>query len=213
MPLDVVNIVGSEVILGSSRPPVDPATKARISIAAGLIRGIPGLLLPIVVARGPQPGGGGGGGGGGEEVVIPNVSDGKTTLDEATTRLKDSSLAVTAQRAYSTESAKDIVISQRPHAGTLRPLNSTVRLVVSDGPPSSVGTSTGTTTSAAGGVTADQLNAAKLELEQQLTKQLSNTRHDIETTIERRIKAASDELSAQITGLGEALRRPGRTST
>jgi hypothetical protein len=205
MPLDVVNIVGSEVILRSAAPRADPATTARISIAAGLIPGIAGLVLPIVAARSRLGSGGGGGGGGSEGVVVPNVSDGKTTLEQATTKLTADSLVAASQPAYSADYEKDIVISQRPQAGSVRPLNSTVRLVVSDGPPPSGG---GTGTSA-GGVTADQLMAAKQEIEQQLR----NSRRDIEVTIERRIKTATDELSAQITGLGETLRRPGRTST
>jgi hypothetical protein len=205
--LDVVNIVGSEVILGSRRSTVDAATKARVSIAAGLIRGLPGLVLPIVVARARQTRGDGGG----EGVVVPNVSDGKTTLDGATTKLKDSRLGVASERAYSTEYAQNIVISQRPQAESVRPLNSTVRLIVSDGKPPAGDTVP--ITGGATGVTGGQLNAAKQELEQQLTKQLANTRHDIEATLEQRIQAASDGLSAQINALGEALRGPGWSST
>ena len=60
MPLDVLDIVASQVILRNVANPPSPQDTARLSIASGLVPGPVGLVLPIVASR-AQSGGGGGG--------------------------------------------------------------------------------------------------------------------------------------------------------
>lgn len=190
MPFDVVNIVASEVILRNAANRVDPATTARTSIAAGLIPGVMGLVVPLVVARAQKANGGGNGSA--EGAAVPNVADGYTTLDQATKTLAADTFTVKTQHAFSAEVKSGVVISQSPRAGVVRPLNSAVAVVVSDGPPPSqdvLGT---------GGepVTEDDLSAAKQEIEGQLT-------------------AAKQEIESQIAGLGskiDALAKSGASS-
>ena len=129
MPLDVMNIVASQVILRNSANPPNAGTTARASVAAGLVTGPMGLVVPIIVAR-QQPSGGGGSS---EGVIVPDVV--KESEAEAKTELEGSRLKVTARRAYSAETEKGTVVSQNPPAGALRPLGSAVEITVSDGPP------------------------------------------------------------------------------
>lgn len=131
MPLDVLNIVASQVILRNVTNPPDAQTTARLSIASGLVPGPVGLVLPIVAGRAQS--GGGNGGGGGEGVIVPDVEG--ETREAATAELEGSRLTVTVQRAFSTEVESGTVVRQRPPAGSVRPLNSSVTIVVSDGAP------------------------------------------------------------------------------
>ena len=132
MPLDVLNIVASQVILRNVNNPPDAQTSARLSIASGLVPGPVGLVLPIVAGR-AQSGGGGGNGGGGEGVLVPDVG-GKNEAD-ATKALEDSRLTVSPTNAFSTTAAKGTVVRQNPAANSVRPLRSRVTIIVSDGPP------------------------------------------------------------------------------
>jgi hypothetical protein len=132
MPLDVLNIVASQVILRNVNNPPDAQTSARLSIASGLVPGPVGLVLPIVAGR-AQSGGGGGNGGGGEGVLVPDVG-GKNEAD-ATKALEDSRLTVSPTNAFSTTAAKGTVVRQQPAANSVRPLRSRVTIIVSDGPP------------------------------------------------------------------------------
>lgn len=173
MPLDVTNVVASEMILRNSGTPVDTGTTARASIAAGLIPGVVGLLVPLVAARAKKPNGEA------EGAVVPLVADGHTTLDEATQRLAANTFAVTSQRAYSADVKPGVVISQSPRPGATRPLKSSVALVISDGPPP-----TGNLPVPSGHpATEDDLSAAKQDIEGQLT-------------------AAKLEIETQLAGLG-----------
>lgn len=130
MPLDVLNIVASQVILRNVANPPDAQTTARLSIASGLVPGPVGLVLPIVAGRAQS---GGNGGGGAEGVIVPDVEG--ETKDAATTALEARHLEVAVRKAFSTDADKGKVMRQRPAAGSVRPLNSTVTIVVSDGAP------------------------------------------------------------------------------
>lgn len=176
MPLDVVNIAASEVILRNSGNGVDKATIARTSIAAGLIPGVLGLVVPLVVARSQKANGGGSTA---EGTEVPNVADGNTTLDQATQKLATSRFGISSHRAFSADVKSGIVISQTPKAGTIRPLDSRVSVVVSDGPPPPQGVPGSGSVPA----TEDELFAAKLEIESQLS-------------------SAKQEIENQIAGLG-----------
>jgi beta-lactam-binding protein with PASTA domain len=127
MPLDVMNIVASQVILGNATNPPDPETTARVSVAAGLFAGPMGLVLPILAGRQAAEGGGSK-----KDVIIPDVVG--RDVNSAKSELKAISLEVKEQRGFSAEHQKDIVVRQSPFADTLRPLNSTVELTVGDGP-------------------------------------------------------------------------------
>ena len=131
MPLDVLNIVASQVILRNVNNPPDAQTTARLSIASGLVPGPVGLVLPIVAGRAQS--GGGNGGGGGEGVIVPDVA-GKGQAD-ASTALEASRLTVSVRRAFSTTVEKGTVVRQNPAANSVRPLRSTVTIIVSDGQP------------------------------------------------------------------------------
>jgi len=129
MPLDVLNIVASQVILRNVANPPSPQDTARLSIASGLVPGPVGLVLPIVASRAQS----GGGGGSGEGVIVPDVEgDGR---EAATAELEGSRFKVTVEKAFSADVEAGTVVRQRPAAGSVRPLKSTVTIVVSDGPP------------------------------------------------------------------------------
>jgi hypothetical protein len=128
MPLDVMNIVASQVILSNATTPPDPETTARVSVAAGLVPGPIGLVLPILAGRQAAEDGGGQ-----EGIIVPDV-EGKSR-EAATAELEGSRLKVTVQKAFSTKAESGIVVRQSPAAGSVRPLNSTVTIIVSDGPP------------------------------------------------------------------------------
>ena len=131
MPLDVLNIVASQVILRNVANPPSPQDSARLSIASGLVPGPVGLVLPIVASRAQS--GGGNGGGGGEGVIVPDVEgDGR---EAATAELEGSRFKVTVEKAFSADVEAGTVVRQRPPAGSVRPIKSTVTIVVTDGPP------------------------------------------------------------------------------
>lgn len=128
MPLDVMNIVASQVILSNATTPPDPETTARVSVAAGLIAGPIGLVLPILAGRQAAEDGGGQ-----EGVIVPDVEG--ESREAATAELEGSRLKVAVQKAFSTEVKSGTVVRQNPAAGSVRPLNSTVTIIVSDGAP------------------------------------------------------------------------------
>lgn len=128
MPLDVMNIVASQVILSNATTPPDPETTARVSVAAGLVPGPIGLVLPIIAGRQAAEDGGGQ-----EGIIVPDVEG--ETREAATAELEGSRLKVTVQKAFSTGVKSGTVVRQNPAAGSVRPLNSTVTIIVSDGPP------------------------------------------------------------------------------
>jgi len=198
MPIDVLNLVASEVILGNTPTPVDPATKARVSIAAALVPGPIGLALPIITARRVgDGGGGGGGGGGGNGVAVPDVTGLSQASAEAV--LKRNRLAFTSVQAFSTEVTKEDVISQTPDAGTILPLGGTVRLVISLGPPDI--DNNGDTTP----VTTADLDEAKEELENRFSTGLDGLKTELGNqinTVSANVEAAKNELDQRISDLG-----------
>jgi hypothetical protein len=169
MPLDVLNIVASQVILRNVNNPPDAQTTARLSIASGLVPGPVGLVLPIVAGRAQS----GGGNGGGEGVIVPDVA-GKSQAD-ASTALEASRLTVSVRRAFSTTVEKGTVVRQNPAANSVRPLRSTVTIIVSDGQPPANGGSGGSNT-----VTKTEFDAAIKSLSDKID-QLSKA-HGVDAT-------------------------------
>ena len=222
--MDLVNFAASEVILRNRKPPVHRRKAARLSIAASLVRGPIGLLVPILAERAQ-----GSTGRTEEGVAVPNVVG--STLDAATAVLQTGRLVVESRRAYSADVRKDTVISQEPQAHVPRPFGSTVRLLVSDGgvppaPAPDVGPSDTATAeqletakqeiesqfaaakqeietqfTAAEQEIETQFTAVKQEIEAQITTHLRATRRDIEQDIVRHVKGATDSLAAQIAEL------------
>lgn len=151
MPLDVINFVASEVILRNGRAPAEPATAARLSLAASLIPGVAGLVVPIIAAR-PRVSVGGA-----ERIAVPDVVG--SSLDDASATLKADRLLTRARSVFSNEVVKGTVIRQVPVGGADVPENFSVQLIVSDGPPPPDDGGEGDV------VTPKDLDAAKLELE------------------------------------------------
>jgi hypothetical protein len=151
MPLDVINFAASEVILRNGPGPVEPATAARLSIAASLLPGIAGLLVPIIAVRSQASVGGGR-----ERIAVPDVTG--NPLDDASATLKADRLLAQPRRVFSNEVEKGTVIRQVPAGGEDVPENFPVQLTVSDGPPPDGDDGNDV-------VTTEDLEAAKLELE------------------------------------------------
>jgi serine/threonine-protein kinase len=81
----------------------------------------PGTAVDLVISKGPKP------------VPVPNVEGKKLT--SAKNQLGDAGLKVDSAQEYSESVAKNVVISQKPKAGTVVDSGSRVSLVVSKGPP------------------------------------------------------------------------------
>jgi len=193
MPIDVLNLVASEVILGNAPTPVDPATKARVSIAAALVPGPIGLALPIITV---QRRGSGSGGGASTGVAVPNVTG--LSQDAAKSVLQRSQLAFTPVPAFSTEVENDYVVRQTPDAGQILPLGGTVRLVISAGPPQGPQQEPPPVTKA-------DLDATKVELENRLSTGLEGVKTELGSqisTVSTNLEAAKNELDQRITELG-----------
>jgi serine/threonine protein kinase/beta-lactam-binding protein with PASTA domain len=81
----------------------------------------PGTAVDLVISKGPQP------------VPVPDVEGKKAAAAKGV--LNDAGLKVDTSQTYSETVAKNVVISQKPKAGTIVDSGTRVSLVVSKGPP------------------------------------------------------------------------------
>jgi PASTA domain len=138
MALDGLNAAAAAAILNQAK--VDSATRTRGVIVSAFVPGPLGLAVPVIMARNAAKMRGAGGGGGGTttepgRVVVPNISTGRLTVDQATARLKGLRLVADPEPSYGDDADKNVVIGQHPEAGRRVPLDSQVTIYVGAGVP------------------------------------------------------------------------------
>lgn len=140
MALDGLNAAAAAAILTQAK--VDSATRTRGVIVSAFVPGPLGLAVPVIMARNASRSSGGTGGGGGttttpDRVVVPDVSTGRLSVDQATQQLKSLRLAADPRSSYGADADKNVVIGQHPEAGRRVPLDSQVTIYVGAGAPPS----------------------------------------------------------------------------
>jgi hypothetical protein len=132
MPFEIINFAAAQAILRNQN--VDPGTATRSSLAAGLLPGVVGLALPLIIARNnQQPRAAENGGGMSKLTKVPDVTAAEN-FEAARELLSDAGLAARRELAFDPDHPKGTVVAQDPEAGSYAPLQSEVKVVVSNGP-------------------------------------------------------------------------------